>query len=120
LIEVVAGIIDEGEAPETVAVREVGEEAGVAVTDLVPICKYLVTPGGSSETAQLYCARVDATTLSGIHGMADEGEDIRVFTVPADEAIGWTTSGKVANSIAIIALQWLALNRRQLRSRWAA
>lgn len=118
LVEVVAGIIDDDDAPEAVAIREAQEEAGVAIGDLLPICKYLVTPGGSTETMELYCARVDAATLGGFHGLEEEGEDIRVFSVAADEAIGWIESKRVLNSCAIIALQWLALNRRRLIALW--
>ena len=119
LIEVVAGIIDDGETPEGVAIREAQEEAGVVVEDIVPVCFYLVSPGGSTETMQVFCAKVDATTLSGHHGLAEEGEDIRVFSIAADEAIGWIATGKIANSMTIIALQWLALNRAQLKAKWA-
>jgi ADP-ribose pyrophosphatase len=120
LIEVVAGIIDKDAAPRDVAIREAEEEAGVAISELLPVCKYLVTPGGSTETMEIFCARVDSSTLGGIHGLEDEGEDIRVFSVAADEAIGWIESGKVGNSCAIIALQWLALNRQKLIARWTA
>ena len=120
LIEVVAGIIDDDAAPQAVAIREAQEEAGVTIGDLVPVCKYLVTPGGSTETMEIYCARVDAASLGGIHGLEEEGEDIRVFSVAADEAIGWVESGKAVNSCIIIALQWLALNRQKLIARWTA
>ncbi len=120
LIEVVAGIIEEDEPPSIVAVRETQEEAGVNITDLVHVCRFLVTPGASSETIELYCAQIDANQLSGIHGLPEEGEDIRVFAVSADEAFGWVASGKVTNSTAIIALQWLALNREKLKARWTA
>ncbi|MDR3435715.1 MAG: NUDIX domain-containing protein [Telmatospirillum sp.] len=120
LVEVVAGIIDDDASGEAVAIREAEEEAGVVIADLVPICTYLVTPGGSSESIQLFCARVDASRLAGVHGLEEEGEDIRVFSVSADEAIGWIADGRVANSCAIIALQWLALNRQQLKTRWMA
>lgn len=118
LIEVVAGIIDKDETPEQVAIREASEEAGVDVSQLEPVCRYLVSPGGTTESMEIFCARVDSSKLSGVHGLAHEGEDIRVFAVPADEAIGWIASGKVANSMTIIALQWLALNRAALREKW--
>lgn len=118
LVEIVAGIIDDGESTETVAIREAQEEADAQITDLLPVCRYLVTPGGSTETMQLYCGRVDASQLSGVHGLPHEGEDIRVFAVAADEAIAWVDSGKVHNSMTIIALQWLALHRDELRRRW--
>lgn len=118
LIEVVAGIIDDDASPEDVAIREAQEEAGAVISDLVPIYKYLVTPGGSSETMALYCARVDSRSLGGLHGLEEECEDIRVFSVAADEAIGWLESGRILNSCAIIALQWLALNRQRLITLW--
>ena len=120
LIEVVAGIIDAGETAEGVARRECVEEAGVDVEDVVPILDYMVTPGGSSETMQLFCGRIDASKMSGIHGIEDEGEDIRAFAIPADQAFEWVASGRIDNSPAIIALQWLALNRERLRKLWTA
>lgn len=117
LIEVVAGVIDAGESPDEVAVRECAEEAGIAVSKdrLIPIARFLTTPGGSSETVSLFCAEIDASSLSGIHGLAEEHEDIRLFTVPADEAIAWVEQGRIVNAIAIIALQWLALRRARPR-----
>src|SRR5689334_15670486 len=67
LIEVVAGIIEEGEAPEDVARRETLEEAGLEIRALMPMCRYIVSPGGSSESVRLYCARVDSRGAGGIH-----------------------------------------------------
>jgi ADP-ribose pyrophosphatase len=115
LIEIVAGIIDDDETPEDVAVREAREEAGIAITELIPICRYLVSPGGSSESMQLFCAKVESREFSGIHGLESEGEDIRLFALPVDEALGWVEQGRIANSMTVIALQWLALNRARLQ-----
>ncbi|MEA4838965.1 MAG: NUDIX domain-containing protein [Rhodospirillaceae bacterium] len=120
LIEVVAGIIEEDESPENVAIRECQEESGTDPIDLIPVCRYLATPGGSSETLQLYCGRIDIRTLSGTHGLVEENEDIRTLAVPAAEAIGWLAQGRIVNATAIIALQWLALNREELRKRWTS
>ena len=49
LHEVVAGIIEEGESADAVARRETGEETGPEVGEMVPICRYLSSPGGCSE-----------------------------------------------------------------------
>ena len=119
LIEVVAGIIDEGESTDEVARREVREEAGCEVLDLIKIADVIISPGASSETVRMYCARVDCGKLGGLHGLAHEGEDIRVFTVPADEAIAMVKDGRVNNSAAVMSLQWLALERDALRQTWA-
>lgn len=118
-IEAVAGIIDEGETPEQVAVREAKEEAGCTVTDLVPICKYLVSPGGATETCALFCGRTDLSAAGGHHGLHEEDEDIRAFVLPVGDALRLLDDGKVANAVTVIALQWLALHRDELRGRWA-
>jgi ADP-ribose pyrophosphatase len=118
--EVIAGIIDEGETPEAVAHREAKEEAGCTIRDLVHICHYLVSPGGSSETVQLYCGRVDCSGIGGIHGLPEEHEDIRVEVVPFAEARDRLLAGRFGNAPTIIALQWLILNRDTLRARWLA
>jgi ADP-ribose pyrophosphatase len=120
IVEPVAGIIDPGETPEEVVHREALEEAGCSISDLVFACKYLASPGGSSETVHVYCGRVDSRGAGGIHGLDHEHEDIRVIAVPADEALGWLGAGRLLSSIAIIGLQWFQLHRETLRKRWAA
>lgn len=118
LIECVAGIIEQGEDPEDVARREVVEETGCAVTDILPLYHYMSSPGGTSESVFLFCGRVDARAAGGIHGISEEGENIRVFVVPPDEAFAMLDRGRVANAMTIIALQWLRINHEQLRKRW--
>jgi ADP-ribose pyrophosphatase len=120
LLEIVAGIIEEGEGPEQVAVRESREEAGVAPTALEFICRYLVSPGGTSESIHLYCGRVDARGIEGVYGQVDEAEDIRVFTVPFEEARAMIGDGRINSAAPIIAIQWLMLNREDLQRRWSA
>ena len=58
--------------------------------------------------------------LGGIHGLAEEGEDIRVLVMASDEALRRLAEGEVTNINAAFALQWLGLNRDRLRERWAA
>ena len=119
LIEVVAGIVEEGETPEEVARRETLEEAGLEILALMPMCRYLVSPGGSSESVRLYCGRVDSRRAGGIHGLAEEHEDIRVDHLPYGEAMRLLEEGLVTNSVGLIALQWLALHRERVRAAWA-
>ena len=47
--EVVAGMIGPEESPVEVATRECQEEAGIEVENLIPICNYLVSAGGTDE-----------------------------------------------------------------------
>lgn len=119
LIEIVAGIIEEGESPLEVVRREALEEAGCPLGRMVEIGRVLLSPGAVSETLTLFCAEVESAGLGGIHGLDDENEDIRAFVAPLDEALDRLAKGAIANASTVIALQWLALNRQRLRNAWA-
>lgn len=118
LMEIVAGIIEKGESAADVARRESLEEAGCEIRDLVHVCDYMVSPGGSTETVILFCGRVRAPRHGSIHGIDAEHEDIRVHVVPSARALKWLDSGLACNSMIVIALQWFHLNRDRLRKRW--
>jgi len=118
LIEIPAGIIDDGQTPENVAIREAKEETGLTIADPILARRYLVTPGGSTETMQVFAARIDSSQLKGVHGLEEEAEDIRVFPLAADEAFQWVESGRICNGMTIIGLEWLQKNRDSLRRRW--
>ena len=111
LIESVAGVIEPGESTQQVALRECVEEAGCEIRQLEIISQYYVSPGGTSEHCSLYCGLVDSDGVAGIHGLADENEDIRVMVVDAEEAFAWVRAGRIRSSATIIALQWLELNQ---------
>lgn len=118
-IEVVAGLIDAGEPPQSVAIRETREEAGLALGgELVPIQRYLPSPGASDESVLLFCARVDATAASGVHGLPEEGEDIRVVVKTMAEIEAMLDAGAVENGHTLVALYWLVRHRNELRRRW--
>ncbi len=111
MIEVVAGIIDEGETAQDVCQREAVEEAGIEITKLVEAPSFLVSPGGTTERLQTFIGRVDATDAGGIHGLAEETEDIKVHVVSESTAKKWLNEGIIDNATALILLQWFFLNR---------
>ena len=110
LIELVAGMVEEGETPEDVALRESEEEAGTVPTKLIPVCDYWVSPGGTSEKVAIYCGLIDSEGMGGLHGLDDEHEDIRAFVVPFDDAYRAVEDGTINNAATIMALQWLKIN----------
>jgi ADP-ribose pyrophosphatase len=119
LLEIVAGIMDDpAETAEEVARRETVEEAGCELLDLIPICHYLVSPGGASESITLFCGRVTTSGISGLSGLAEEHEDIRLHVVSRTEALDLLKAGRINSAAPIIALQWLELNRPKLLERW--
>ncbi len=120
MTEIVAGMVSPGESSEAVAMRETLEETGLVPIALERIAEFMPSPGALMETVVVYCGRIDATAAQGFHGLAAEDEDIRVFRVPAEEALALLGQGRVDTAITLVALQWLALNRTGLRERWAS
>ncbi|WP_440866025.1 ADP-ribose diphosphatase [Symbiopectobacterium purcellii] len=118
LFELVAGMIEPGESLEAVARREAQEEAGLNVGRCKPIINYLASPGGTSERLAVMVGEVDARAAQGIHGLAEENEDIRVHVVSREQSYAWVESGIIDNAASVIALQWLALHHTQLRQAW--
>src|SRR5580692_9650533 len=125
LVELPAGLCDDGETPEATARREMMEEMGLAVGTLRRIGGVLLTPGGADEVCELYAGHVLAPQADGdgiaVHaGMADEHEDIRVRVWPAERAIAAALGGQFTNSVTMIGLLWLATQRDALRKEWTA
>ena len=114
MLEVVAGIVEPGETAEDVARREAVEEAGLTLNQVQPIIRYLPSGGGCDEWIDLMYAEVDSRAASGLHGLAEEGEDIKVHVLSAQDAFDLVVSGAINSSPAIIGLQWLELNRDRL------
>ena len=117
-LEAVAGLLDEGEATETAATREVAEETGLAVTHLVAAGSYHSSPGVTTERVFCFVAEVDAPHGGGLHGLAAEHEDIRVHVMPRAEAVTFLEEGRITVANTVVPLQWLCLNHERLRQVW--
>ncbi|WP_094751434.1 ADP-ribose diphosphatase [Psychromonas sp. CD1] len=112
LLELVAGMIDEGESAHDVVHREAFEEAGLRLLSCQFIMNYLVSPGGSTEQVALFIANVESQGVEGVYGLTEESEDIRVHVIPRKVAYQWVVEGKINNAMTVIALQWLELNKK--------
>jgi len=117
-IECIAGIIEPHQLAIEAAHRETSEEAGLRILDLEPMHTYLSSPGCTSETIQLFCGHVIADNVGGVHGLADEGEYIRVISAPLEQAFSWLNNGRIENGMTIIALQWLKINLIKVQGKW--
>lgn len=117
-LETVSGFCDKRhERPEDVVRREVVEETGCELLALLPIGRFFVSPGISSEQIHLYCGRVDSRRAEGIHGLPEEGEEIRVVKMHRTEAMG-ELFGRLNSTSVLMAVQWLALNLDAVRKAW--
>lgn len=108
-LELVAGMVDEGESPQEMAAREVLEETGLTISHSQFICEYYNSPGGCDERISLFYAEVDSANAAGVHGLPEENEDIRVVVLPRMLAVAAMREGLINNAMAIIALQWLEI-----------
>lgn len=113
--EVVAGVMESDESRLEVATRELQEEAGLQVSELVPIYSYMVSSGGTNEKIHLYCGIADLPGREGIFGLPEEDEDIRFHVWPYQKAIDALQAGRLNNAPVTIAMQWLQLNWQKLR-----
>ena len=118
LLELVAGIVEPGETSADVARREAVEEAGIEITGIIPVTRYLPSAGGSDEYVDLLCARIDSQGAGGVHGLADEGEDILVHVLAYKDACELVADGTIDNAATIIAVQWLQLNKEKVLQQW--
>ncbi|MCH2558665.1 MAG: NUDIX domain-containing protein [Alcanivorax sp.] len=118
-LELVAGLADkDGEPVADLVRREALEEAGVEIGAMRRVAHYMPSPGGSNERLQVFVGQADLSGAGGIHGVADEGEDIRVVVQPVSAIESLLQSGRVDNAASLITLQWLLLNREALDREW--
>lgn len=116
LLELVAGLREDGEDPEGVAIRETREEAGCDVRSLRHIASYYSSPGGCDEYFHLYCAIVSLAGVGLLHGEAHEHEDIRLHVVPVSGLPALIAAGRCNNAHSLLALQWFEAKYAELRA----
>lgn len=119
LIEAPAGIVEAGESADEVVRRETREEAGCLITDLEFVMNLYPSPGSTSEHVAMFVGRTSTDGIGGIHGLDEEAEDIRVFTLPFAEAARLVDAGKGQTAAGAILILWLARHRDDLRAKWA-
>ena len=115
-LEVVAGMTEIGESLTEVARREIEEETSLVPTAMEYICEYMASPGGCTERLHLFCGLVDLDQEAGVHGLEEEGEDIKLYILPAQEVFDELYGGRFNNAATLIGLQWLQLNRARISS----
>ena len=121
-LEIVAGIVDkDGESEIDLARRETREEAGLAlIGEPIFLHRFMPSTGACTEVIDLFVGRVDAGNAGGIHGLADEHEDIKVVAMRFDEAMRLVRADTIKNGPTLVALYWLAAERERLRRAWQA
>jgi ADP-ribose pyrophosphatase len=100
ILEVPAGKLEPGEAPEACARREIIEEAAVRAGRLFPLGWIFTTPGFTDEKIHLFAA----TDLAPATQDLDEDEVIEVVTMPLVEALRLASNGGIRDAKSLCAL----------------
>lgn len=115
LLELPAGIVEEGEIPDVTMRREIEEETGYSVNTLHHLYTFFLSPGGSSERIFLYYGRLASEKkVSTGGGLLSENEFIRTIKVTVDDALENYKNKVYTDAKTILALQWLEMNRNNL------
>lgn len=100
LYEIPAGKLDNGEAPELCAARELQEETGYRSEKLVPLGFIWTTPGFTNERIWLYLAR----DLEACAQALEANEVLTVEKIPAREVIEDAKAGRISDGKTVCAL----------------
>jgi ADP-ribose pyrophosphatase len=105
----VAGVIDDGESAIDAGVREMAEEAGLALLEprLIHPGAY-VSSGGTSEKITLVYGRVDTSGGGGIYGVSTEREETLAVILPAQIFIERVRRGEINDLKTLVAGYWFA------------
>ena len=99
LLELPAGMLEEGEAPEVCALREVREETGMAAGRLKPLGGFYLAPGYSTEYMHVFLA----TDLYYDPLEADADEFLSVERIPFVEALAMCERGEILDAKSLAA-----------------
>jgi ADP-ribose pyrophosphatase len=100
LLEIPAGKLDPGEAPEACALRETEEEVGHRAGRLEKLGAILTTPGFTDEIIHLYAGYDLLPTRSA----TEPDEDLTVLRLPFEEALGRVERGEIQDAKTMAAL----------------
>lgn len=103
ILEIPAGIPEEGESPEECARRELREETGAETTFLRKLGEFYTTPGYSDELFHLFFARVKVEGRLEL----DADEFLEVVPLPVAEAEALLDQNQIEDAKTMIGLLML-------------
>ncbi|MCU4426114.1 NUDIX domain-containing protein [Acinetobacter sp. WU_MDCI_Abxb74] len=107
-LEIIAGVLDGNETPESCIRRETFEESGCTINHVQHLFSFYPSAGACSEIFHLYVAETDLPSEGEVFGMPDEGENILLHLFDYSEISTLLSQGRLRNAPVIMALQWLS------------
>mgnify|MGYP001358277719 CR=1 FL=1 len=107
IIEIPAGKLEQGEAPEVTAIRELEEETGYTTERLQYVQSFYTSPGFADEIIYLYYTDQLEPMLE--KASLDEDEFVELMEVSLEEAETYMKEEKIHDAKTIFALMFLKL-----------
>ena len=105
--EIIAGVLDGDESPESCIRRESIEESGCELNQIKHLFSFYPSAGACDEIFHLYVAQAALPAEGGVFGMPDEGENIQLHIIDYSDLSLLLKSNRLKNAPVIMALQWL-------------
>lgn len=118
ILEIMAGVMDDGEGPLETANREAQEEIGYKLHpgNTTLICSCFASPGYSSERFHIFFAEVTSSDKTGEGGgLKKENENIKIVEMYPKEFLQLIKDARIVDAKTIIAGLWL-LNRDLMKN----
>ena len=109
-LEIVAGLVEDGDTPEQTVIREAVEEAGVYIKTPQLLYSFYPSAGGCNELFHLYVADTQLSHTNQIFGALGEAENIKLHVLKYAQLAALLSNPQyLKNGPVVIALQWLTL-----------
>jgi ADP-ribose pyrophosphatase len=102
IVELPAGTLEKGEAPEACARRELIEETGYEAGAMVKLGSFYTSPGLSDERMTAFVA----TGLRHVGQRLEEDEHLTVLPVATSQAFAMIESGELVDAKSMLTLLW--------------
>ena len=110
MIEACAGILEKGNAEETIKM-EVEEETGYQIQNVEKIFESYMSPGSVTEVLYFFAGEYnESMRVSDGGGAADETENIEVLEMPFSKAMDMVENNEIKDAKTIMLLQWAQIN----------
>lgn len=106
-LEIIAGVLDGDETPESCIRRESLEESGCVLDTVEHLFSFYPSVGACDEIFHLYSASILLPEQGGVFGQPDENENIKLHIIEYRHLNDLLQHQRLANAPVIMALQWL-------------
>jgi len=100
LLEIPAGTLEAGEAPELAAVRELAEETGYRAGKWRKLCEFYPSPGVLSERTHLFVAN----ELTPGQMQLEKDAELVPQVVAWRQAVAWSLDGTIQDAKTLVAV----------------